>query len=248
MEIQNLDIEHPSTALFSQFDADSDMKKNAAEPLHFAYILDWARGLPKSEKGVLDLAAGRGFEVVGLRNEGIKAFGIDQTQRMVQEKVTPFIMHGEATNPPIHDNSISGAILKDAILFFSPEDRKRMLLALQKSLVPGGSLLILSELSDALRIRYLSGKSKWPAHEAFDVSEARHWAKYVKKLQDTGDEVVSVEFPSVPEDIRQLALENGFTFHLLESYKFGSPLAEERRWSKNKPGYICVLEKPQQRA
>jgi len=208
------------------------------EPQLMGIILDWAKHLPPSPQGVIDLAAGFGVEVKELLTASIPCLGQDSSNYMIQHACTP-IREGLAEDLSQYAvNQFGGALLKDSWIFLSPNQRTNMLKGLKQILVPQGSLLTISELNPEYFTRY---QAKLGIFKYSTDSYAEFVIK-TKNLRDHG----LLKYLSTPSDTETLAEQSGFIFELIQQYDEKNPLAEESRWHGKlnlKSGFVAVLTK-----
>lgn len=220
-------------------------KLEIKEPEFTNILLSWATKQPNSDRGFLDLAAGQGLEANVLSQVGgYKVIAQDASAQMAQSSIYPDINILESHRLDYHDNTFSGILLKDALLFLSPFQREQTLWEAFRVLVSGGSLLIKSEASDANRARYIPRGSKIvQCLSSFDFKSYAHWIEGVHFLENSGDEVFLIEYICNVKDIRQLGIKTGFECKVLIEYDRNNLLSTQSRWV-NKNGFIIELYKP----
>src|SRR3972149_1944422 len=136
------------------------------QPELMKLIFNWVGGLPAAPVTTIDLAGGYGIETRELALKGIASVCQDASWAMITGAVSK-VNYGKAEELESYPkNNFGGALLKDAWVFLSPGQRQKMLQGLQRILVPGGSLLIASEVKDTFRISYLSNNSQGVSRES----------------------------------------------------------------------------------
>lgn len=203
------------------------------------FLSPWADSLPNPKK-ILDLACGQGIEMDFISKRGYEIFGVDMAETMNRNKYNQNIVQGCLTALPFSDNTFSGALLKDVLLFLSPEQRSGLLDETSRILKPGGSLLILAEDTSKLRVRYMPYDSIITQHETFDDNS--NWQDKVLEVEKWG-EVYYVEFRSCFDDLKSIADKKGLNAELIENYRYNHPLALETRWGQPRDGFIAKISK-----
>jgi ubiquinone/menaquinone biosynthesis C-methylase UbiE len=224
------------------FDLQSDTKKRKAELFLSDLLSGWAQRQPPSPLGFLDLAAGLGIEAKMLADKGFSVIAQDPSEVMVAGNHHTNAKVGKAERLEYSDNSFSGLILKDAFMFLSPIQRKAMFKEALRTLVPGGSLFILSEKTDAHRARYLPNDSKFSQTlPSTDFESYEAWLKAAQELEKDNS-IFAIEYMCSPTELVAQAEEAGFTVVQSEVYDRKHPLSLENRWLTN-PGFIMELRK-----
>lgn len=118
------------------------------QPELMRLIFSWVDSLPKGKNPIINLASGYGIEARELGLKGIVCDCQDSSWPMINASVIK-VNYGLAEELDAYPlNYYRGALLKDAWVFLSPQQRQKMLQGLQKILLPGGSLLIVSEINN----------------------------------------------------------------------------------------------------
>ena len=209
-----------------------------------AVIFTWARQLPKSEGGIIDLAAGYGIEAQELTHQGVKCYCQDASSRMVDCAVMP-VKVNEAENLGIYPkNHFGGALLKDTLIFLSPQQREKMLDGLNRILISQGSLLIISEIETRYGIQYYQQKNN-------DITVGRNYQHfqtfsqletYYQHLMTNYYQVEQILYKVSKKELANLAKKYHFQYTKVTDYQPGSNLALENRWTSD-AGFIAVLTK-----
>src|SRR3972149_10825461 len=98
-----------------------------SQPLIKDVLLDWANNLPGKSITVLDLASGFATDAFILNRQGINCFAQDLSLKMIDSGYNQgFVFVGAAEAIAFPDNRLSGAWLKDALLFICPEQRRQL--------------------------------------------------------------------------------------------------------------------------
>lgn len=210
------------------------------------HILPWAKNLPEINgiQHIADLASGIGREAKKLAENGFDVTALDSSEIFVENSFHTKAVLAKVTELPFENESLSGAYLKDALLFLSPEDREKMLVELQRTLVDGGSLLISSENQHTLRMRLESHIGNRSYKE--DTPDDTYWISFYNSLNsgNTDYSVTSVHFICTVDRMEKLAKKHGFIFEIVEQYDSKDKISQENRWIKGKGGFIVKLTKP----
>jgi hypothetical protein len=225
---------------FVQAFNDKEPGAEQPQPLLFdQYILPWAKGLPAGT--IIDLAAGNCTEAKLLTAKGLECLAIDASAIRLQEGGFPNTRIGTVDKIYAPDNSASGILLKDTLVFLSPETRQAMLEETLRVLEPGGSMLIVSQLGTRTRYQLIPKGSQFPIKDF--PEDGDHWEIQLQRYRDVGDQVIGIEFPSNPDVVEQQARAVGLEYTTVLAYNFDDPIARENRWI-TRPGFIAQLRKP----
>jgi ubiquinone/menaquinone biosynthesis C-methylase UbiE len=206
-------------------------------------LLDWAATLPAGFP-IIDLAAGQGIEAHYLATQGYSIIAQDPSELFANNSYHSNNRIGVAEALPDADASAGGILLKDAWMFLSPTQRMACLTESFRVLVPGGSLLLLSEQQSAHRARYLPNNSQLPqVMSGYDYSNDETYFSELEKLAKENN-VFTLEYRSTADEVISLAETAGFTLDHQESYSATSALARKNKWAQ-KAGFILVLKKSQ---
>lgn len=209
------------------------------EPNMMGNIIAWARDLPVSSAGILDAAAGYGVDIQELRQLGIQCIGQDASDYMVKHSCTD-LQVGVAENlSRFSDNIFGGILLKHAWVFLSPEQRRSMLFHAHRVLVPGGSMLVISEFASRYVVLYHAKNTTVDHSLNYQNKDYNEWKTTVKALSQT-QEMVLYSYRSAPGDIQSSAKKLGFDFSLLGKFTQNNSLARESRWVRIR-GFIAKL-------
>lgn len=223
------------------FDSVGDKAKKESEPLFHNLLIEWAQKQPQSPLGFIDIASGIGVEARLLCEAGYQCIAQDPSEPMIQQNQNAFALVGSAEKLAFPDRSFSGILLKDAWLFLSPTQRLECLIEVKRTLVPSGSLLIKSERADIHRAKYLPNNSKLAQSlPSSDFATYNEWVQAVIKLQEV-DDVYTIEYRSMPDDIMELAEEVGLSVVHHFDYDSKHPLATDNRWVQ-KSGFLLELK------
>jgi hypothetical protein len=209
------------------------------QPLVFDnFILPWAKKLPDGR--IVDLAAGDCVEAKLLAKAGFRCLAIDASPLRLQEGGYPDAQVGPVDKLNLPNNSVSGLLLKDTLVFLPPDTRKSMFNEAKRVLKPGGSMLVISQLSEALRIHYVPNGSNYPIKDTYPDNE--NWEAHLKSLR--GDQIIAVEFATTPETTAREAEQAGMKGDNLLIYDFNHPIALENRWVQ-RSGFITEIKIPE---
>ena len=217
-----------------------DMHENTAGGATSELILNWAKSLPKSENGILDLAAGQGIESALLANNGYRVTAYDRSIQM--SKNAYFGVHiADITKLHPKNNSYSGVLIKDALIFIPSPDLPDMFRNLKAGLIRGGSIMIISQTATS-RAHLIPHDSNLPISvPKNDFDSIVAWLKKVRDEVKSGGQIISIEFESNPQEISKTAKAAGFSSEV-SSYSRNSPLARENRWIAT-DGFVAILKK-----
>ena len=208
------------------------------QPRLMQIMLQWIRGLPQEPTNIVDLAAGYGIEAQELTRQGIACICQDASAAMIENAVIP-IQYGqvEALNYPMA--AFRGALLKDTLIFLSPQQRSMMMCGLKRILSPQGSLLVVSETAPLYIIQYFNqlGDSDYCRYPDFTSMKE----KYLQLIAE-GSIIKRLIYQTQPTQLMELARQHGFTYQSIVSYTANDTLVAENRWTKN-PGFIAQLTK-----
>jgi ubiquinone/menaquinone biosynthesis C-methylase UbiE len=213
------------------------------EPAASDLLSKWSELLPKSPRRLLDVACGTGIEAAALSRLGFEVEAIDASPAMVETSIHPKTRLGTTEQLPFPDQFFTGAWAKDVWLFLSPSQREGTLKEMHRVLVPGGQALIVGELTDVNRARYIPHDSAYPqVLSSIDFPDFEGWAKAVDELNATAN-VFSIEYTSKPEDATSLALRTGFSTANTSVVDQNSPISKENRWLANRRIFVAKLTK-----
>jgi len=199
----------------------------------------WLRRLPESTGGVLDLAAGQGIEAQFISEQGVPCTTIEPSAFLRKNSYYRHIKKGSVATLDFPPNSFGGVLLKDALIFISPNDREKMMSSVRRLLVGGGSFLIISELNSTLRIRYLPNGSQYPQSETYARKKVKdHWQEAIAETAKSG-KIYGTEYEATVEGIMRLAQQYGFNISAYE-YSVAHPIAQENRWVQ-KTGFVAEI-------
>lgn len=211
-------------------------------------ILPWAQSLP--EGPLLDLAGGQGFESQSLADAGFDVTLVDRSAALLHSSqysvdheagTRSKAIRAEMQNLPFPDGHFSGVLLKDVWIFLSPQARIEALNEMKRVLKDGGSILLISQLGNYGRIRFMPSNMSYPVKESCNTQEEMD--KMLAGLVKSGDKIVSVEYFSNVPDTTKYAQQVGLAPSVVQEYDREDPLAKENRWIAE-AGYIMKLEKP----
>lgn len=214
------------------------------QPELMKLVFNWVGGLPAAPVPVIDLAAGYGIEARELALKGIVCTCQDADWAMIQNAVSK-VGYGKAEELEGHpENHFGGALLKDTWVCLSPNQRQKMLQSLKRILVPGGSLLISSEIQTTFVISFSPGILLVSDNHYYSCQTLSELEVYYSQLHEAKDFIQSIAYKSTVDDTRAIATKSGFNFQLLKQYGESDPLSYESRWFQEpKPGFIAVLTK-----
>lgn len=202
-------------------------------------IVPWQGALPKEPHRVLDICTGPGLEAVALKSLGWTPVVVDLSLSVLTTSLVADRALADAAALPFPAAQFAGVLMKDAWVFLSPEEKALAMEGLSRTLVPGGSAVIASQRSDALRIYSVPGGSQFPIRETFLTEEG--WQERLAHEQHQG-RVFNLEFVSLPDPTIELARRNGLTPMALLNYSVESPLAADNRWLAAS-GFVITLQK-----
>lgn len=230
-----------SLSEIQQFNSEIDLFSLNIQPYFSEHVLGpWLKHIPKPPQTIIDLAAGYGIEAAQIEAAGHPCIALDLSIDVLSKKVDlGRRIVADIGMLPLAPNSVGGVLIKDAIVFLSPEQRQKAFDSLSKSLVSEGSILVASQLSDCLRVRYVPKESNLPQYETF--RDASGWEEKLAEVSEEGT-IFAVEFPSRPDDLLSIAQQCEFGIMGLESYDLFSGLAEDNRWLK-RSGFVVEMRK-----
>ncbi len=213
------------------------------QPELMKLIFNWVKDLPAAPVTIIDLAGGYGIEAKELALKGIVCASQDASWSMINGAVSK-VNYGCAEELDGYpEGNFGGALLKDAWVFLSPSQRQKMLQGLQRILVPGGSLLIASEVKDSFRISYLSRNSQGVSRESLTCQSLAELETNFFQLAKNKDACIqTIFYTSTAADTKAYAERLGFSCKILAEYNTSNIMARENRWS-NDAGFIAKLTK-----
>ena len=217
------------------------------EPALLALIMEWARRLPLSDLGILDLAAGYGIEALELNKDGFNCIAQEGSEYMVKNSVYDDIRLGLVEEIDFPKESFGGVLLKDAWVLQSPIQRESMLAGARDVLVGGGSLLVISERCDDHIATYLEDYDERNPQEVrkLEYGSFDAWKAAVTKLSSKPREeilITGIAYLSTALDMKLWADKYGFNTTILRKFDKTDELAQENRWIK-KDGFVAELTK-----
>ncbi len=226
----------------SVFDIKLNAKPNMSEAsLTQKIILPWAHKLADTlpTHTILDLGAGQGIESCALAEIGFQVVSQDVSDQMLAAsyydgpKVT-----GVAEQLPYRDQSFAGILLKDTLVFLSPDSRDEMLEEAKRVLVTGGGMLVVSE-STYMRVwkqdkpNTLAYKDTYPTNDNWQALHADARSAYDHEFV----------FAASAADFSRQALSHGFTAEVKSNHTFESLYYKEKRWGGGTGGFVVELTK-----
>lgn len=230
----------PTIEKIQIFEGRAELRPLKKENSLFSEVLSpWAKTLPGKPGIILDIGAGQGIETKLLNDSGFSAIALEPSSLFGAHSYNDQFVRGTADHLPFKNGAFSGIMCKDALIFFPPESREKMFSEISRSLAQGGSFLLISQRTDALRIHYVPTGSSYPQKETFVSND--HWQEKLHEVSK-GGEVFTIEYATDPEELAQLAEENGLTNTSFQSYIMGSDYSKENRWVQI-GGFITVFTK-----
>jgi len=215
----------------------NEKKNNPQEIFNDEYLIPWLSRLPGNL--VLDAASGQGIESISMTNAGANVIAQDVSKPMLDASYYKgFKTIGAVEKLPHTENSIDGILLKDALVYLTPNSRIQMLSESYRVLKSGGSLLISSEKTN-MRVWRQDREDSIPYRDIYESNE--NWTEILASCQNTHN--YSIAYHTQPEDTAELAREHGFLPRILANYRFDHPLSSENRWI-HIGGFILELHKP----
>lgn len=224
------------------FGIELNNKPNSSEDsLTQKIILPWAYKIADTlpNNTILDLAAGQGIESRILSEAGFDVISQDASSEMLGASYYdgPKVV-AIAEQLPYQDASFAGILLKDALVFMSPESRDEMLDEAMRVLVPGGRMLVASE-STYMRVwkqdrpNALAYKDTYPTND--------NWQALLTDAQTAHDYIFI--FAANVADFSQQAHRHGFRVSVKSDHTFNSPYYKEKRWGGGEGGFVVELAK-----
>lgn len=217
------------------------------EPTFYPILLDWANRQPSSPIGFLDVAAGIGKEAKVLGENGYTCIAQDPSVEMIRNNQHNITKLGSAEKLDYPDNSLSGIINKSAWIFLSLLQRRLFLHEAQRTLVPGGSILLQSERTDIHRAYYKPRGSEiaqcLPSTDFNKYGDVcyEEWLLEIARLK-MEHEVALIQYSCLPSDVVILANQAGLIKVAMIEYGLDHPLATQNRWIRQS-GFIIELQK-----
>lgn len=224
------------------FDIEFNSKPDTSEvSLTQKIILPWAHKLADTipNNTILDLAAGQGIESRTLSEAGFDVISQDVSSEMLAASYYdgPKVI-GIAEKLPYRDASFAGILLKDALVFLSPESRDEMLSEAKRVLVTGGKMLVISE-STYMRVwkqdhpNTLAYKDTYPTND--------NWEALYADARSAYDH--SFVFAADVADFSRQAYLHGLKVNIKADYTFQSDHYVEKRWRGATGGFAVELTK-----
>lgn len=214
------------------FDTNPEFHDETIGPETQQVLKRWASTLPQSDLPILDIASGRGIEAAYLENEGVSVIAQDPSE-IYKKNSFHSAGHriGVAESLIDQDESIRGILLKDALIFLSPEQREQTFKEAQRVLLKGGTFLIITEHATADRAHYLPFSSSL-AQVLTSADLGDSYNRFVAEIARMRSEnhFFSIQYRSVAEEIITQAKKAGFKTLVNEYYEYKSKLAQENRW------------------
>lgn len=215
------------------FEGNSEVHNNEIGEATKAAILEWASSLPKSDLPLLDIASGNGIEAAFLDSQGFPTISQDPSQKYMEHSFHKNNHRiGVAEQLPDLDESIRGILFKDALIFLSPEQRKKAFEEAYRVLIKSGSMLLITEYSSAYRALYVPNSSKYPQTlSSADLNNS--YLTFIREIErmKADNHFFSIQYKADPESITKMAQAAGLTCTRSERFSFKSPLAQENRWT-----------------
>lgn len=199
---------------------------------------EWTISLP-GKGGIVDVSAGPGYEARYLAERGYEVEALDPLP-VVWEQVYP-VLQSDLGAMRYHTASKSGILLKDTIVFLDDEDRLELLLEGWRVLKPGGSLLIMTQVSSVDVAHFYDGRWVWSMTSA-DCAGRGQWVEQVLSEHQRGTIVVAVEYQTTPRSLARFSENIGFRVNRQHEYSWNEPLAKENRWVQQ-AGFVLDLRK-----
>lgn len=216
--------------------SDQDLGPDTAAILNI-----WLDSLPSSAYGILDMAAGQGFESRYMSQLGNKVTAYDNSDYMASNAVYQ-VNYGNMTSIKLPRNSFSGVLVKDAWVFLDDFERSQALDLFYSSLVRGGSTLILSQSSDT-RAHIIPNESQLPIKVLLSDFRSRdEWSDYVLRNTNEGGQVLSIEYQTDKESFVRESKKAGFKLDLT-GYSYNSNYSQENRWLPGRNQWVAKLIK-----
>lgn len=229
--------------LFKQPQTFSANENFRNQPLVRKIIFNWAQRLPGSPIKILDLAAGFATDAFILNQQGVRCFAQDNSFDMIDSDYNQGnVFAGAAEALAFPSNTLSGALLKDSLIFISPDQRQQALQELKRVLIPGGSLLVISEINHQYDIRYRPAGLHACNNQSLKCPTFETFIFHLNRLKQENAELQGFEFPCDHKEIQCLAQQYRFNYQLIRVYSENHPLAKENRWG-GLAGFIAKLTK-----
>lgn len=198
-------------------------------------LLPWVqRG---SSKLILDLGAGQGIESACLSSSGFKCLALDESETLTGNSYAPNKLRGDFVRSPFlpfKDGLIPKILFKDTLIFLSPEDRAKLFQELKRVMTPDGSLLIVSQLGDRMRVHYQPEQNKSLVTESFTDDD--DWERKIKPLTINGTQLSSIEYVTTPDSLMVTAEKCGLDVVMMIKYNHLDDLSLENRWVPGQVG------------
>lgn len=224
------------------FGIELNNKPNTSEQyLTQKIILPWAYKIADTlpNNTILDLAAGQGIESRILSEAGFDVISQDASSEMLAASYYqgPKVV-GIAEQLPYQDASFAGILLKDALVFMSPESRDEMLNEAKRVLIPGGKMLVISEYT-RMRVWKQDRPGSLAYKDTYPTNE--NWQELLADARSAHD--YDFIFAADYRDFMPQAESHGFHVALRSSHGFDSPYYTEKRWGGGNGGFVVELTK-----
>ena len=222
-------------------DAWNELSSQDVGPKTMEILNVWVSTLPESAYGIIDMAAGQGFEARYLDELGYSVTAFDRSRDMIRGSVYP-VKHGDMTNIRLARASYSGILVKDAWVFLDHTERVTALQKFYASLVHSGSVLILSQFADT-RAHIIPNESKLPIKVIrSDFKSDKDWMAYVTASTNDGGEILSIEYQTDYSSLSRESNKAGFRLSF-DEYPYNSDYSQENRWVTRRNQLVAKLTK-----
>ncbi len=224
-----------------ELDSWYELSSNDVGPETQNILMEWLSVLPSSSHGILDMAAGQGYEARFMSKLGHRVTAYDGSRNMIRGSVYP-VNQADMTNIKLPRASHEGILVKDVWVFLTDEERCRSLDIFYNALVRGGSVLIMSQYSDT-RAHILSNESSFPFKVIrSDFPSDDDWMRYVESSTNNGGEILSIEYKTDSESFDYESARAGFSLDLT-AFPFNSAYSAENRWISGRNQWVAQLTK-----
>lgn len=207
---------------------------------HTSRVIDnWIQTLPEGD--LLDLAAGQGIESAYMNRIHSRRVSAYDTALSMRHNAVYTVENANIFKMHYGRESYAGALIKDAWVFFSPNDRTGLLQNLYKGLIRGGSVLIMSEWSDTRAHVIPEGSSFPQKYLLSDYENARDWINALAREKHSGGKVISIEYEVNEATFNEEASSAGFDVNV-QYFGMGTGLSMENRWKQSQQ-YVAILRK-----
>jgi len=209
----------------------------AQQRLMNTHIYPWVSSLTGNH--ILDLGSGQGIESKLLQQNGALVVSQDASRSML--KATYFNgdrVCADAGNLPYRDGVFDGVLLKDSLVFLNPDLRQEMFAECSRVLVPGGSMLVISE-ETPMRVWLQSAQNKLASRDIYYTNDK--WKEIYEECQRQYD--FSLYFETNPSDIAEVAATHGFDLRKKSKYGWNHKIAKENRWDCGRGTFVLDMRK-----